>query len=75
MSRANDLREWRKMAREDAVSEGYDRDNVQVKTFKTGKTVLNSKGVAVEELVPVTTYTQTYKVDSYKGLYKEMKSV
>jgi len=73
MSKKNMLRAWRHLAREAATEEGYVNENIKVKVVKSGKMVLNEKGVHVEELVPVTVFNTVNKPGSYKAIYKAMK--
>jgi len=69
----NALRMCRDEAASSCTAKGYVNDNVQVKTFKTGKHVMDGEGSYVEEVVPITTFTSKHKPGSYGALYKECK--
>lgn len=69
----NKLRQLRKLARSQATETGYTNTNIQIKKVKSGRMVMNGKGVYVEEIVPVTTFTSVNKKGSYKAIYKTLK--
>ena len=67
------LRALRKQAREEATETGFTNTNIQVKPVKSGRMVMNSTGIFVPEMVPVTTFTAVNKKGSYKQIYKQLK--
>jgi len=48
-------------------------ENVQVKSVKSGRMVMNDSAAMVEEEVPVVTFTTKYVDDCPRKLYKELK--
>lgn len=47
--------------------------NIKTKAMPTGKRVLNSRGEAKDEMIPVITYTTKYVDDCPRKIYKELK--
>ena len=69
--KARQLRFIAKQAATEAY--GFHNANVQVKSMKSGRIVMNESGVGVPEEVPVVTFTRILNDDCARKIYKELK--